>query len=1118
MGRRLLVAMAAATLLTGLLVGAPTPQLATAAPAQRLEVSAPRDGALILTRSKAAAKRTTIKASVRVAGPVSRLTVDLNGHQVPVAVRAGDQQVRLDRSRGLQLGENLLWVTATYPGSKRPLAGSVRFLVGYRVSGLLRTTVRTGNGSRPAAVARLRAPLTGVHALTARLNGHDIAVPQALPDGTKYRHLQLDLAQTGRLRFGRNVLKTRLVRADGRVQSQSRTFNVSRARAIARIAVTGPTTLGHQVRLDARASRLPTGAVLTAGWTLLRRPMLSRLQLGTSTAPDLAFTPDVVGRYRVAVDVGRGRRTGRDVLDVEVTYPQGVIPFTTIDYSTDSSYAGMQIADTHLKASPGHPIQLFVLDRSTLELTDQQGFDATTAGYSSLQSVIAGRPASSLVVVTHASKSGPVPADSTSSGLATALAQIGGALGSQWAFQNNACWSGGTNYCMEDSAKWARSTTYTAAFTVAGILGMPAGQGWRATGVQSGTAEGALQGFLTLGVANTTGVASQYSIVSGPDPYVDVDTCVASCAAQVGDQTYPVPSSGDGMHVVVLDRTTLKVLSNTLVTTWSQLGTTLNPTTVPTVGHFLIPPLMDDQRLFVIQSIGTGELSGSATSQTLEQLDQIGVTYEAFAPVAQTGGKYAVVGAADNLPWHSTTALESSSAQAVSQANGQPKGSLSGVLQRGRTQLYGPLEGNPSGPSNRALYSILYQDPVAWPYADETDALKYIADNIGLSNYEDVRSAYTNQNLSFSALESQLLALQCSGQTFCGSEYDQLQTQLAHEFTWVSDVENFIHAMQAPYQSSTSGYFSVAQVTSQIVASIPQASNNEADMKWLTIMTGVAGIAAKATPVIGPEGAAVFGTISAAGSLASSLMETPTGGSANTVTKAAGQLAGQLAQQQQAYLTWTNHLQVILLSDYGKLSTIGKDFGSSPGWDWTGDDTNAAIDALNAGATAAAYSAVLPTYWYGYNLKPGNDQMSQGSDDVTTFVCDEPANYPEHHTPFSSSPPENQFHATTGFTSSGTRVSQVWVLTEQLHSWGTFNDAYVVVAPTPLTDSIYGKHSTAVDPATGLLPAFQYQATWWRDTFDPPGHVTCQSGNGGLDVNQVWSQNYPAPVITPPLP
>jgi hypothetical protein len=27
--------------------------------------------------------------------------------------------------------------------------------------------------------------------------------------------------------------------------------------------------------------------------------------------------------------------------------------------------------------------------------------------------------------------------------------------------------------------------------------------------------------------------------------------------------------------------------------------------------------------------------------------------------------------------------------------------------------------------------------------------------------------------------------------------------------------------------------------------------------------------------------------------------------------------------------------------------------------------------------------------------------MSQGSNNTATYICDEPANYPEHHTPFS---------------------------------------------------------------------------------------------------------------------
>src|SRR5262249_44099401 len=51
--------------------------------------------------------------------------------------------------------------------------------------------------------------------------------------------------------------------------------------------------------------------------------------------------------------------------------------------------------------------------------------------------------------------------------------------------------------------------------------------------------------------------------------------------------------------------------------------------------------------------------------------------------------------------------------------------------------------------------------------------------------------------------------------------------------------------------------------------------------------------------------------------------------------------------------------QVILVSDYGKLSAVGD--GATTIYAWTNADTTAAIQALNATTQQTVYSAMLPT-------------------------------------------------------------------------------------------------------------------------------------------------------------
>jgi hypothetical protein len=279
-------------------------------------------------------------------------------------------------------------------------------------------------------------------------------------------------------------------------------------------------------------------------------------------------------------------------------------------------------------------------------------------------------------------------------------------------------------------------------------------------------------------------------------------------------------------------------------------------------------------------------------------------------------------------------------------------------------------------------------------------------------------------------------------------------------------------------------------------------------MKWLNIMTGVMTIGQNTATLAGqPEVAAVFGIAGAAGTIATHLIRQPGGGPADSVTATADQLSDQMYHQQTAYLEWVNQAEDILVSDYGKLSAVGTAVGSDPSWDWTSSTTNTVITALDAGTRAAAYSALLPIAWGGWNLKPGDDLS--GSNDVNSYICDEPNVYPQHTEPFAGALPQNQFHAATSFTS-GTEVDQVWLFAD-LGTWSV-NGAPTTMPGGSLTDNIYGAAST------GPEGAFQYQASWWRSTYNPPGLVTCQEGHDSMNVQVPWSLNYPPPSITPPLP
>ena len=586
------------------------------------------------------------------------------------------------------------------------------------------------------------------------------------------------------------------------------------------------------------------------------------------------------------------------------------------------------------------------------------------------------------------------------------------------------------------------------------------------------------------------------------------------------------PRGSDGLHIVVLNRTTLASFFNLTVNNSADLLASLTAIGYWPVGHFLPPPstgcsigrpvCMDDQKLVIIQSVGNGYVSSQGASPLLLQyLDELGGTPDLLLKAMAGQGsatnaalhRYALIGAATNLPWRGS-ALESSTD--IPALPYPQTGQISGVLERGRDGLYVPLTGDPISVTNTALYQILYQPPTPWPYAQDTQELKYIADHIGLSAHEDVRSAYedTSLKLSWSIEYSMLHDLTCTNPSDCGSNFEAVKNQLLTEFTWVPKVYQLGDNLLAPYQA-TAGIvpFDVQEITDEIKQSVPVPPSSNVTMKWLAISQQLLAIASGIAKIGGQTVAsAVFGIASAAFALSTAVIQQPNsnGGRADAVSTTAANLEDAMAHQQLAFTQWVLQMEQILLYDYGKLQAVGTNVGNDPAWDWPIEATKEAINALQAGTRASAYSALLPVAWSGYNLKP-DFKSEQTSDDVKTLDCGNSNGSSAYPFAGAGNLPQNQFHAITTLASDAGAVNQVWTFANlDLNQWSPAGKANTHTAQLPtsaLTDNIYGPQ------ATGSNGAFQFAPVWWRDTYNPPGHTAC-----GTFGSTAWAP----PSITPP--
>jgi hypothetical protein len=305
----------------------------------------------------------------------------------------------------------------------------------------------------------------------------------------------------------------------------------------------------------------------------------------------------------------------------------------------------------------------------------QQSFSTTSSELSRLSTFLKGLvsdPQSDtyLVFVTHPSTNATISTSDVAT-LNTALGYIGGGWAGSWQYGANGCWSGQAWDCYNSSGAvttgWVRQTQDPiGSFSVAGVPGMSAGQAWRNTAIQSGTAEGAITGYLTRDTSADPVNPEDYTIVAGHDQYVQVDTCAtggpSACVIQVGDQTFAPDTGPNGMNLAVLDRTTQTVITHQTVTSIDQLVVALQKSTVATrqkVGRTVVMSYNDDdQRIVLLQSVGSGKLTPS-TSNIMPFIDRYGGTPEVFLDAFTKGHPYALVGVADHLPWHGT-AVESS--------------------------------------------------------------------------------------------------------------------------------------------------------------------------------------------------------------------------------------------------------------------------------------------------------------------------------------------------------------------------------------------------------------------------------------------------------------------------
>lgn len=510
-----------------------------------VRVVAPAEGAPVLR-----ATRVVIKVRRN-----ARASVSLDGRRITDRFRRRKGRLvgRVRRS-DIGIGPATLFVTAR--AGERSAARTVS-LVGVRRSPrFVRLGLRRDRRSAGPVDMRLRFAGEPRH-LRARLNGRSL---EDLLEREQGHNRSLRLTRVHGLRFGANRLTVAAHDGRGRGNIVRRRFVIPRAgplpgvRFPRRLQVTGRAVLDGRPTLARRS-----GKRLRYRWRIVRRPQGSGARIRGRARALTSFTPDRVGRYRIALRVSeRGRRAkarsselGERRASASASASTGYV--FDIDGQKPVSAFGLPIS-TSTGAQPGvtidgqaypnpqgtgpgsaQQIQVLAIDRSTGEVLSNKAGNGD-AVFALLAEQIEQKTYSRIVVVTASTSGEPMIDGSDLREMASLLERFGAS--------------------PDSAAGAALNAVAGQAFTLIGVNG--ADEGNATVNVDAGAdGQGSLSGRLRPTAYGASGAQLRFDQVD-LQPF---DTGAPGAGGNAGPTQLPALGPG-AVAVTVLDAHSLRTVDS----------------------------------------------------------------------------------------------------------------------------------------------------------------------------------------------------------------------------------------------------------------------------------------------------------------------------------------------------------------------------------------------------------------------------------------------------------------------------------------------------------------------------------------------------------------------------
>jgi hypothetical protein len=1028
-----------------------TPNLPAPAPGL-VKVLSPGQGALV---------RGSVRVAVRLA-PGAR--------HVHVRVRATDVTSRFSEHKGrlvgvlsssgglLRRGVNHIFVTARDRRGRLGIAVR-RIVLGRHVLPFL--TVSLPQGRALAAPVPLKIGTRWARTIfRAKLNGHRLALGRA-----RGRWRRGAMAADDGLRFGRNRLTAVAYRANGTYDIEKRTFSVRRDRPLVGAGRDMRIAAHHWVRLDGRATKpVRAGDGLTYNWRIVGSPDGSRPALRRASAPRPVLQTDIPGEYDVRLTVrDASGLQASDEVPVTADVPLPPVGAQVNTLITSGGTTGVQVNGSMIADTAGQ-IELVVLDRMdpanpveyNQPIPDLEGvaqWVKTNFGPGD-EIVLSGAPAPGQTLVQS----------SELSELNDLLAEIGGSpvASNQLAQLQNG-------------------------FSAVGYLGLQAGAAAENLGNQLGPPElygqtppGDLAGYFTqdsLGNYDFTFTDyQQFGTDTGNNNPLDGQVTMEVHGVQY---QFPNVAQGKGAFAVLQCSATALTCTPNLfpIDGFSQSA---DAGFQQTFAQYLeqLPP----NTLIFIQSDGSS-LYPDTTSwgDIANAIQGLGGTADLVNRM-QVGSSYAFVGG---------NAIQGPGLETQTATTNSGPGILSGVLSRNSSAAYQPFLQDPTGSNfDFSLLNVAYQAPTQFPNWQTPGRLaadNYIATHSSPAfcdaSAQDCTTAtveqyyWGNTNIASWASDGahNVSAVTCpiSGTSLKNVPFTQADCEAdiaewesasgGNEFAFVDLVNGFIGNLKAPFQGNNefTQYVDLGTIATKIEGAVNPGSSQGEATAYSIIQETFYLVSEALEPLQDSTSPAIVGVVAAGMGLGVALSAEQDGAlDAQAVQDKSSELAADLVDRIQNTVDNLDQLRDVIVSDYGKLKTVGSNAGNI--WAWNDTAQQDTINTLTLGADATFYENLMPAAY---------DLWDFGSSTGGQYTCGKGGDN-GIQTPFPHMPGSDYFGFITGF-NTGSNGQPAPVVDYRGMAQSSFNSE----PPSSLTTPMFEPTSTAggigMNPEWFLLRNFK---------------------------------------------